>query len=90
MPKWDYRVVFLVRWAPLGDDRVRKKGSFGKGCLFREVQFLEILENLGILEILENRQTLENKGGSNHFLEILENLELLEILEIPPAKRPLS
>ena len=64
--------------------RVRKRG------LFRKVHFLEILENLGILEILESRRSVENKGESDHFLEILENLEILEILEISPAKRPLS
>ena len=53
--------------------------------------FLEILDNLEILEILENPQTVENKGESDHFLlEILENLEILEILEILPAKGPLS
>ena len=51
---------------------------------------VEILENLGILEILENPQTVENKGESDHSLEILENLEILEILEIPPVKRRLS
>ena len=52
--------------------------------------FLEILENLEIREILENPQTVEDKGESDHFLEILENLEILEILEILPVKRPLS
>ena len=55
--------------------------------LFKKVHFLEILENLEILEFLENPQTVEKKGDSDHFLEILENLE---ILEISPAKRPLS
>ena len=30
------------------------KGVFWKGGLFRNVHFLEILENLEILEILEN------------------------------------
>ena len=44
--------------------------------------FREILENLEILEIGENRHTVENKGESDHFLEILENFEILEILEI--------
>ena len=34
-----------------------------------------MLENLEILEILKNPQTLENKGESGHFLEILENLD---------------
>ena len=68
--------------------RVRKKGSFGKAE--KSKFFLEILENLGILEILENPQTVENKGESDHFLEILENLEILEILEIPSVRRPLS
>ena len=57
-------------------DLFQKKGSFGKG-VFSE-------------EILENPQTVENKGESDHFLEILVNLEISEILEIPPVKRPLS
>ena len=33
-----------------------------------------------IEEILENPQTVEKKGESDHFLEILENFEILEIL----------
>ena len=66
------------------------KGVFWKRGLFRKDHFLGILENLGILEILENRQTVENKREADHFQEILENLEILEILEIPPVKRPLS
>ena len=49
---------------------------------------LEFLENLEILEYLENPQTVENKGESDHCLEILENSEVLDILEIPPVKRP--
>ena len=51
----------------------------------RKAHFLKILEkfNVEILEVLENPQTLENKGDSDHFLEILENLEILEILELP-------
>ena len=61
-----------------------EKGVFWKRGLFRKVHLLEILENL------ENPQTVENKGESDHFLEILENLEILEILEIPPVKRPVS
>ena len=64
-----------------------EKGVFWKRGLFRKIHFPEIPENL---EILENSQTVENKGESDHFLEILENLEILEILEISPAKRPLS
>ena len=73
-------------------NRVRKKGSFGKGVFSekKKVHFLEILEYLEILEFLENPQTVEKKGDSDHFLEILENLEILEILEISPVKRPLS
>ena len=67
-----------------------EKGVFWKWGLFRRVHFLEILANLEIPEILENPQTVENKGESNHFLEILENLEILELLEISPVKRPLS
>ena len=43
-----------------------KKGSFGKGVLSEKVHFLE---NLEILELLENHQTVENKGESDHFLE---------------------
>ena len=31
---------------------------------FRKVHFLEILENVDILEFLENSQTVENKGDS--------------------------
>ena len=66
-------------------------GFAGRGLsekdLFRKVHFLEILENLEILEFLENSQTVDKEGDSDHFLEILENLE---ILEISPAKRPLS
>ena len=44
-----------------------EKGVFWKRGLFRKVHFLE---NLEILEILENPQTVENKGESDHFLEI--------------------
>ena len=52
-----------------------EQGVFWKRGLFRkvhflEVHFLEVLENLKILEILENPQTVENKGESDHFLEI--------------------
>ena len=65
----------------VGCFRVRKKGSFQKS------PFLDILENV---EILENPQTVENKGESNQFLEIIENLEILEILEFPRVKRPLA
>ena len=58
--------------APVGS-RVRKKGSFGKGVFSeKSIFYLEILEslrlkNLEILEILENPQTVENKGESDHF-----------------------
>ena len=48
------------------------------------MHFLEILDNLEIVEFLKNPQTLEEKGDSDHFLELLENLE---ILEISPVKR---
>ena len=61
--------------------------GLGKRGLFRKVHFLEILENFEILEILEKRQTVENKGESGHFPEILENLEIVEILEISPVKK---
>ena len=66
------------------DCRVRKKGSFGKGS-FQKSPFSKDLENLEILEILENPQTVEIEGESDHFLEIQENLESVEILEIPPV-----
>ena len=58
-------------------------GSEKKG-LFRKIRLAEIPENLEILEILENRQTLENKGESDHFLDNLG------ILETPSSKRSLS
>ena len=71
---------------PLASQSGSEKGVFWKRGLFRKVHF-EILENLEILEILQNCQTVENEGEADHFLETLENLE---ILEIPPVKRPLS
>ena len=46
--------------------------------------FLEILENV---EILESPQIVDSKGASSHFLQILEFLEMLEILEIPPFRK---
>ena len=58
-----------------------EKGSFQKSPFSRDSR--EFSQE--ILEILENRHTVENKGESDHFLEILENLEILEILEISPA-----
>ena len=58
-----------------------EKGSFQKS------PFLEILEKE---EILENPQTVERKGESDHFLCTLEILENPEVLEISPVKRPLS
>ena len=67
-----------------------EKGVFWKRGLVIKVHFLDILENLEILEILESPQTVENKGDSVHFLESLENIEILEILEICPVQRPLS
>ena len=59
-----------------------KRGLLERG-LFRKIHFLEIIENLEILEILGNPQSVESKGETDH-------LEILEILEIPPVKRPLS
>ena len=70
------------------DSQVRKKGVFWKRGLFRKVYFLEILENLEILEILGNPQTVEHKEESDHFLEILENLEILEILGSRECRLP--
>ena len=61
--------------------------GFGKGGPFRKVHFLEILENVEILEILDNQPAeCGKKGISDHFLDILENFEILEILDIPPLK----
>ena len=51
------------------------KRVFWKRGLFRKIHFLEILENL---EILDNPQTVENKGESDPFLETLENLEIYQ------------
>ena len=48
-----------------------RRGLLQKGSL-QKSRFSEIQE------ILENPQTVENKGESDHFLEILENLEILE------------
>ena len=45
----------------------RKRGLLERGS-YQKSPFLKILENS---EILENPQTVENKGGSDHFLEIL-------------------
>ena len=52
-----------------------EKGVSWKRGLFRKVHFLEILENLEILEIEENPQAVENEGEAGNFLEILENLD---------------
>ena len=58
--------------------RFGKRGLLERGLFFSEKKkhLLEILENLVILTTLENPQTVENKGESDHFLEILENLEI--------------
>ena len=64
-----------------------EKWVFWKRGLFRKVHFLETLENLEILVILEKPQTVENKGESDHVLEILENLEILEILEVSSSEK---
>ena len=47
-----------------------EKGVFGKRGLFKNVNFLEILQNLEILEILESSQSVETEGESDHFPEI--------------------
>ena len=46
-----------------------EEGVFWKGGLFKKAHFLEIRENVEILEILENPQTGENKGETGHFLQ---------------------
>ena len=52
------------------------KRVFWKRGLFRKVHLLEIPDTLEVLEILDNPQTVGNKGESDHFLEILENFVL--------------
>ena len=59
----------------------QKRGPLEKVFFSRKAPFLEILENLEILQMLESPQTAENKGKSDHFLKLLE---------IAEAKRPLS
>ena len=57
---------------------LQEKGSFQKSpCL-------DILEKL---EILENPQTVENRGESDYFPEFFENILDLEILEVPSVKK---
>ena len=63
-------------------NRVRKRGLLERGS-FQKCPFLEILENVEILEILENPQTVKNTGGADHFLEILENLEIFPVSPNP-------
>ena len=53
------------------------EGVFWNRGLFRKVNFLEIPENLEILEFLENPHTVEKTGEADHCLEILETLEIL-------------
>ena len=76
------RLIGLLR---LG--RVQKAWGLLEKGLFRKIHFVEISRESGILETLENPQTVENKAESGHFLEILEKLEILKILESPPVKR---
>ena len=81
---WNVRCLVLfpppVRFAPPPCSGSEKR-VFWKRGLFRKVNFPEILESLENSEILENPQTVENKGESDHFPEILENLENFEILD---------
>ena len=67
--------LLYARWrlGLLGLESGSEKGVFWKRGLFRKVHFLEILEN---------PQSVENEGESNHSLEILENLEILAIREV--------
>ena len=60
--------------------RFGKRGLLEKGS-FQKSPFSRDSRDFRYLEILENPQTVENKGESEHFLEILENLEIFEILE---------
>ena len=57
-----------------------KRFFFWKRGLFRKVHFLEILENLASLEILENPQTVQNKEQADHLLEILDREHSNELL----------
>ena len=41
-------------------------GVFWKRGLVKSIHFLEILENIELVEILETPQNVENKGESNH------------------------
>ena len=83
--RYDFRFFSATNSDKRYRHRVRKRGLLEKGSFqktpFSRLHFLEILENLEILVILENPQTVENK-------EILENLEILEILETPQWKDP--
>ena len=63
--------------------RDKVSGSEKKGLLEKE-SFQKSPFSIEILEMLENPQTLENKGESDYLPEILEipeNFEILEILE---------
>ena len=54
----------------IANTRDQKKASFGKGQ--NRVHFLEILEHLENLVILESPQSVESKRQSDHCLEALE------------------
>ena len=84
---WGYHPFRSCQQGSLSLPKSETSVGFGKRGLFRKVHFLEILENL---KILEKFLTVEKNGEYDHFLEILENLESLEILEILPVKSPLS
>ena len=62
------------------------KGVFCKRGLFRKVHFLEILDNLEILEFLGSPQT-EKERRFRPFSRDSKEFRDLEILEISPAKK---
>ena len=66
-------MTLLVGRGGLRGTKIVNKNYVNKWAFptFRKVHFLEILEVLVILEILEDPQTVENKGESDHkrFLE---------------------
>ena len=78
---WFLVPSFRFLYPPLSFLSLFRGRVFWKRGLSEKSIFLEIPENLEILEILENLQTVGNKGESDRFLEILDNLENFEILD---------
>ena len=68
---------------------VQKKGSFGKGSSQKSPLSRDSRES-EILEIVENPETLENKGKADHFSTDPAEVRGFRDSEIPQLKRPLS